>query len=386
MIVVAGHLCLDVIQDLGAFAMLDPGALVEVNPASFSTGGAVANVGLALARLGCRTTLFGRTGDDVFGGLLRAHLARGMDAADSRDDTVVVPGEATSYTIVLNPRQGDRTFLHHAGCNDAFTASDLQPERWPDARVLHFGYPPLMRGIYGDGGAALAARFAQIRSRGVLVSLDMAMPDAAGPSGRADWRAFLANVLPHVDLFLPSWEETVFMLGEDRTAVKPTTAALADVAARLLEFGPALVGLKLGDHGLYLRTAGAGRTRRAGRDGLPRGWAGREVLSPNFDVVTRGTTGAGDATIAGLLVALEAAEPLEEAATVASAVGACSVEGADAVGGVLPLGEVARRRNGGWRRVPSLVAARDGNAHASGGWRRHEPSGVLLGPEDGGGS
>ena len=70
--------------------------------------------------------------------------------------------------------------------------------------------------------------------------------------------------------------------------------------------GPAVVGLKLGPAGLYVRTCGAAawhdRGRAAPRD--PAAWSARELWSPCFEASAVGTTGAGDATIAGYLAAL----------------------------------------------------------------------------------
>ena len=89
--VVAGHICLDVIPDLSVHpefrleALLRPGHLVEIGPAAFSTGGPVSNTGLALHRLGIRTLLMGKVGNDLFGQAVRQivasydpHLAEGM--------------------------------------------------------------------------------------------------------------------------------------------------------------------------------------------------------------------------------------------------------------------------------------------------------------------
>lgn len=62
----AGHICLDVIPAFkqGAASLgelLVPGKLVDVGPAVLATGGAVANTGLALHRLGVHTRLISRT-------------------------------------------------------------------------------------------------------------------------------------------------------------------------------------------------------------------------------------------------------------------------------------------------------------------------------------
>ena len=99
-------------------------------------------------------------------------------------------------------------------------------------------------------------------------------------------------------------------------------------------------------------------------------WLGVEVLAPCFEPdVLAGTTGSGDATIAGLLAALlRGADPLA-AATAATAVGACSVEAPDSTSGIPSWEQVAARIASGWRRrdtSPGLGADLDGAGDASG--------------------
>ena len=125
-VVVAGHISLDLYPRLLGPATLEPGRLVGVGPATISTGGVVANTGVALHRLGVRVRLVGKVGSDLFG---RAVL----DALASRDselasDMIVSPGDVTSYTIVINPPGDDRSFLHCPGANQSFSAQDVRDE------------------------------------------------------------------------------------------------------------------------------------------------------------------------------------------------------------------------------------------------------------------
>ncbi len=193
-IVVAGHICLDVIPALNEAPDLRPGGLVVVGPAALSTGGAVGNVGLALHRLGVPVRLMGKIGDDLFGravlDVLRAHDPR------LADGMIVVPGETTSYSIVVNPPGVDRTFLHCPGANETFRAADVPLDRLAGARILHFGYPPLMRRLYADGGAELHALLAAVRGCGLVTSLDLCAPDPHSEAGRVDWAALLAPLCP----------------------------------------------------------------------------------------------------------------------------------------------------------------------------------------------
>ena len=240
--IVAGHICLDVIPEIPSMDLrvhLRPGALVEIGKVTLSTGGTVSNAGRALHRLGVNTGLMGKVGDDPFGRIILELL--NQDDPALAEGMIVSPGEVTSYTLVISPKDYDRTFLHCAGANHTFGADDVNYAHLEGVRLFHFGYPPLMARMYADEGAQLADMFRRIKALGVITSLDMAMPDPTGPSGQVDRRRVLEHTLPHVDLFLPSLDETVYMLRRDSSS-----AEISDVAGELLAMGTGAVGLKVG--------------------------------------------------------------------------------------------------------------------------------------------
>src|SRR5438309_2015186 len=78
-VIVAGHICLDILPDFTQHTpeseMLVPGKLTTVGPATLAIGGAVANAGLALHRLGVSTRLVGKVGNDHLGRLI-LHMLR----------------------------------------------------------------------------------------------------------------------------------------------------------------------------------------------------------------------------------------------------------------------------------------------------------------------
>ena len=385
--VVAGHLCLDLIPDLSPLgeaslaALLRPGQLLEVGPLAVSTGGSVSNTGQALHILGMRTRLMGKLGDDPLGALVRQVVnARGEGLADGM---IIDPEAATSYTVIVSPPGTDRIFLHAPAANHTFGADDVRYDVVAQARLFHFGYPPLMRRFYADGGTELVTMFRRVRELGVTTSLDMALPDPASHAGRADWRAILTDVLPWVDVFLPSIEEILFMLRPDTyealveqadgESLLPwvTPALLSDVSAELVAMGARVVGLKLGDRGLYLRTAEAATLAAMGAAAPADAadWAGRELWAPCFQAQVVGTTGAGDATIAGFLAALLRGLGVKEAVRMAVGVGACNVEAADAVGGLRSWEATVERIAAGWAQHPLAVDAA--------GWRWDAEVGVC---------
>lgn len=386
-----GHLCIDIIPGfppppLGAPPVdwFRPGRLFNVGAPTIGTGGSVSNTGLSLHRLGVPTRLVARIGDDPLGSLILERIAsRGKDLVRG---IRVVAGETTSYSVVLNPPGIDRIFYHCPGANDTFGGADVDDAVLEGAGIFHFGYPPLMRRIYTDGGISLARLFARARERGALASLDMSLPDPASESGRVDWKAFLDRVLPHVDVFVPSIEELLFMEdratydrlapgGGDAMIRSVTLAQCSALAERALRRGVSVVLIKLGDRGAYLRTAPAAALLAAPSSARAGGaWKGRELHVPVFHVASvAGTTGAGDATIAGFLASIAKGSSAEEALTMAVAVGACCVEAPDATSGIRPWDETVGRIRSGWRRAPATVP--------ESGWSRG-PDGTWHGPND----
>ena len=312
-VVCCGHACLDVIPRMLSPDLPAPGGLAEVGPADVSTGGSVSNTGLALHALGVRTRLVARVGDDPFGREVR----RRYDAAGVDHALATVAGGTTSYTVVLSPPGGDRRFLHCPGLNAGFTDADVPDAALAGARLMHFGYPPVMRAMCADGGAPLARLFGRARAMGLLTSLDLCGVDPASWAGRVDWPGLLGRVLPLVDVFLPGADELADTLGD----------------ADPLSLGCAAVVVKDGERGLRVRTSPA-----AGRLGA--GWGGRDFRATTYVVPVAGTTGAGDATIAGFLAGLVRGETIDTSADLASAAGARCVTAADATSGLCGLDDL----------------------------------------------
>ncbi|MEI7832555.1 MAG: PfkB family carbohydrate kinase [bacterium] len=338
-VVVAGHVCLDIFPDLPVQPdhvwQLVPGMLRQVGPARLAPGGVVANTGLALHRLGLRPRLVGAVGRDLFGqAVLEAFQAH--DSALT-EYMLVREDAATAYAVVLSPPGMDRMFLAHTGANDTFSPDDLTDAHLAGARMLHVGYPPLLRRTYVDGGTALRDCFRRAKRLGLVTSLDMSLPDPASESGQVEWVAWLATVLPETDVFLPSLEELVFMLDRPRWLAGGdllNDGTVPRMAARLLDMGVGTIVVKLGAQGLYAQTAV------------------RAIHAPCFRVAVQGTTGAGDCTVAGFLAGIIHGYTLDECATLAVGAGACCVEAVDAFSGLIDLEILQRRISAGWERHP----------------------------------
>jgi sugar/nucleoside kinase (ribokinase family) len=310
--------------------------------------------------LGITTQLLGKIGDDLFGQTICQIIDSYSENLTER--LIVDSSGGTSYTIIINYPGVDRIFLHSPGVNDTFQIDDIPYQALEHARLFHFGYPPLIRSTFVNNGAALAEIFRRAKQIGVTTSLDMAFPDPSSEAGHADWHSILESVLPYVDIFMPSVEEILFMIRrktyEEMCAaisdsnILPliTPEILSDVSQELFEMGTRIVGLKLGYRGLYLRTGNSALIKLMGRacPSNPDTWASKELWAPCFKVKVAGTTGSGDATIAGFLAALLRDLSMEESLQLAVAVGACNVEAVDALSGICSWEATRARLAAGW--------------------------------------
>lgn len=368
-VIVAGCVCIDIspefrggrVADIGE--LLRPGKLIETGKATISPGGAVSNTGLALKALGEDVVLMARIGDDLLGDTLSGIMAKyGVE-----DSMIRAPGEDTAYSVVLAIPGIDRIFLHDPGANHTFCADDIPQDGLSDAAIFHFGYPPLMRTMFKDGGDELIKVMSKAKEAGCITSLDMAMADPESEAGKADWPSILKKVLPLTDIFVPSFEELLFMLDRGRYDALKAEAGKDDIteildldrdirplADKCMAMGVKILLLKCGVPGLYLRTAdkesltaisemtGIDASKWSGCDAFERSYVTEKVVS---------ASGAGDTSIAGFLAGILHGESPEDCLHIAAAAGALSVTEYDAVSAILPLADIKAKIKAGWDKI-----------------------------------
>ena len=358
-VIVAGHICLDLVPAFEPDGQTDfsemfvPGRLIQVGESVLSSGGAVSNTGIALRQLGVPAQLMAKIGDDLFGRGLTEILEPYKEGLE-----LIVDGKtSTSYSYVIAPPGVDRFFIHNPGANSTFCAADLDFDLISRTDLFHFGYPSLMRRLYLDNGAEFTALMRKVKEKGVTTSLDLALPDPESESGRLDWEQILSAALPFTDFFFPSIEEILFMLDRPLfdaiTAEMNATGAgfidiydmhnLAELSAKILGMGCAVVVIKLGKKGLYMRTSDAERLAAAGRGAPddPASWANRQIFAPSYFVAKiESTSGAGDASIAGVLAGILHGQSPEKSLQLGCAVAAQKIQVRKSFGGITPLADV----------------------------------------------
>lgn len=364
-IVVAGAVCLDITPQFARGRRYDlrqclqPGKLVQTQGVTISAGGAVANTGLALQRLGARTHLMYMVADDPFGAMVTQQLTAAGVPATRR----VTDAAATGYSVVLALPGYDRIFLHDVGANDVLDDRAFDYDVIRQACIFHFGYPQSMRQFYTGGAQALVRMYRRIHALGVATSLDMAMADAGSESARVDWGAVIRQVLPDVDVFAPSLEEVCAAVDPAQYAAW-NARAMADgrafvqivpkgyveaLADRLIDWGGRVVLIKCGERGMYLRTAAQEALDTVGGGLSLRGWGAQRIWQPCFRVdEVKSGTGAGDTSIAGFLCAMQRGNSPRRCVQLAAATGACCVTAYDALSGLDTLDAIALRVDAGW--------------------------------------
>jgi sugar/nucleoside kinase (ribokinase family) len=277
--------------------MPERGRLALVERMELHAGGCAANTGIGLAKLGVKTAIIGKVGDDGFGDFLVNRFASyGINTEGVVRDCVA----ATSATMVLVHGDGERSFLHYLGANASLLYEDIDKKRMLDTKILHIAGALVMPGIDGEPVAALLR---EAKEAGVTTALDTVW-DATG-----QWMAKVAPCLPYVDYLLPSYEEARMLAGG---LEKPE-----EIAAFLIDTGASTVGLKLGVRGSYFLSCD-----------------GSSFHLPILPVRAVDALGAGDAFVAGFLAGLARGWDVEHSARLATAVGACCVTALGATTGV----------------------------------------------------
>lgn len=300
-VLLAGHLCLDLIPTLPGPPSLVPGDLWTTGPLTLQPGGCLANTGTALLDLGVPVALCADVGDDDSADTLRSLMqARGFDVSGLRRTR-----GSTSYSVVVQPPGEDRTFWHHVGANASFDGSGV---RCGTERILHIGYPTLLPALVGEDGAPLLELLRRGHTHGLATSVDLAVVSSPTDATRRLWRTVLPRVLPEIDVITPSFDDLATALGDTGTT-SPTPESLRTEARTLVDRGASIALVSGGSAGFGLATGDAARFAAAGPAiaGLSADWHSVSFTAPAAPVTghaATATTGAGDSATAGFLAAL----------------------------------------------------------------------------------
>lgn len=265
---------------------------VDGEPVRLLPGGVVLNQLGWAAALGLRTGIFGRQADDEHGRLLRQAMAR---SGIERDLTLCAG--ASSFAEIFVDDAGGRAIYMAPGTTATTTAAHVRGDHAAFVRraarlSTEVSQLPLE-------AALEALRLAREAGIPTVVDLDVPPSDALA-SGLGD-EALLRRVLESADL------------------LKPSKSAARELAAR--------AGADTGEMARALRARfGAAVVVTDGEAGCAIAAEGFTGFVPAHRVKALDTTGAGDAFLGGLLVALHHGLGWEDAGRLANACGAACVE------------------------------------------------------------
>ena len=283
-IVVIGSLNMDVV----AIAPRIPveGETIIGNKYFTEPGGKGANQAYAAAKLGGKTAMLGRIGDDDFGRRMRDNVASvGCDVSGLKS----VPG-ASGVALIFVSETGQNSIIVVPGANDQLTAADVDAE----AAALDGAGIVLLQLENPVAAVAAAARLG--KQKGARVILDPA-PAPAVP--------LPPELLRIVDIVTPNETEAAILAGLPPGRLNPEQAEA--LAKQLQGMGAHTVIMKLGDQGCLL-------VEPTGVTYIP---------APKVTAVD--TTAAGDTYNAALAVSLSEGLPLKDACRFAVYASALSV-------------------------------------------------------------
>ncbi len=282
-ITIAGELNLDLIlYGLPAHMQLE----VEILASGFraTLGSSSAIVAHNAALLGARVAFTSLIGTDDFGSIaLRRLTAAGVDTSHVlRHDTL-----PTGVTILL-PHGAERHILTYPGTIAELTIADLDLDFLTQARHFHLSSLYLQRGLH----AGLPDLFRHLKQAGLTISMD------TNDDPEDHWSAPLYDLLPYVDIFLPSESEILRI-----TKAADVHSAIAALSSKV----PTII-VKRGPRGALVHHTG------------------HNTEVPPLTVVPVDTIGAGDSFDAGFLRAFLEGKDIITCAQAGNITGALSTQ------------------------------------------------------------
>jgi sugar/nucleoside kinase (ribokinase family) len=386
-IVAAGHTCLDLIPAFTIKGTVDkmtdvlvPGKMINMGQCVVVGGGPVTNAGVSIRRLGVKTELIGKIGNDDFG---KEILNWYEEHEDHFKGIKMVDGESTSYTIAICIPGIDRFYLHHCGANDTFGYDDMSFDLVERSKLMLFGYPPWMNKLYDNTGAELTRILKKTKELGTTTVLDLSIPDTSGYGDKIDWKAIMESWVPLTDIMVPSAEEVFYFLYKEKFLEKKanlgakesvldymTVQEISTLGKDLLEMGTAIAMVKCGHKGLYIRTGDKDQLQKLGAAGCAdlENWANRELWFPVYEEEKFvGALGSGDSAIAGFLSAFVWGHTIESCLRYANAAGSMNVTVPDGLTWNKGFDDLTKRIESGWK-TKELKITEDGWKFENGFW------------------
>ena len=238
-------------------------------------GGDVLNALVAASRMGGRSGFVTRVGADPFGAsLLRKWQAEGVDLAHAK----LIQGENGVYFISLSAGgERDFTYRRHGSAASTMVPEDLDEGYIASAACLLVS--GITQAISATAQATTLAACAVAKRHGVRVAFDPNYRERlwAGRGGLRAASAAMHEILPYVDLMLPSYPSDAALLLRPCDSAASAAAQFNDLGVELAQkCGAQGSGLML--DGSYVEVAPALASRVLDTTGAGDTWNGVYLL------------------------------------------------------------------------------------------------------------
>ncbi|SHK46519.1 carbohydrate kinase family protein [Paramaledivibacter caminithermalis] len=263
-IVCVGASVLDISTKIGR-RLPERGSLIFTDTVEISFGGCALNVASNLSRLGVRSKLITKVGNDMFGDSI-VNRCKELDIELQRTDRSEL---RTSLSQILLDETGDRRIIHNIGANKSFSKDDIDLDMISQYEYVYFG------GVLGMPliDEQLEYLFSELKTRNkeIKIILDVIYSENVYSLNE------VKRALKYVDYFVPNYSEA-------RSLSSKTS--LNSITEDLLELGVKNLIITLGEDGVCYRN--------------------HSLFGFHKAVATKvqDTTGAGDAFVAGLIYGL----------------------------------------------------------------------------------
>ncbi len=268
------------------YVAIENSSKLNVQEVKFFPGGSAANIACDLANIGMKTAYLGGIGNDASG---IACLA------DMRNHHVDVSGvktfddDSTAHSVILiNSRYKDRSILAYKGANDLFSPEDIPIEMVANTRCFAWTSLTSDKGIGAiKKGIEIAKQNGAIIAGAPSISIIKKRPDEA--------------------IALMKLSDITSLNDEELAALTGENDLLAGIK-KLKEWGLRTVNVTLGKEGQWIYD----------------GTTLVKTKPPKIHVSD--TTGAGDATMSGIIYGVLNKLSLHESAIIASSLSAMEIE------------------------------------------------------------
>lgn len=264
---------------------------------AMTTGGDAINEATIISRLGHRTALMSRIGDDAAGNFILTHCRKeNIDIQSLKQDTNV----DTSINVGLVTGDGERTFVtNRNGSLWKLDIDDVDFDRFSQAKLLSLASifnSPLL------DGQVLTEIFTRAKAHKLIICADMIKPRLN------ETLDDIRQALSYVDYLFPNLDEAKLLTGKE---------TLDDIADNFLDCGVKTVVIKTGKKGCFIKSADIKMT-----------------VPAVSGIIAIDTIGAGDNFASGFIAALLEGKSLHDCALFANATAAISVLSVGATTGV----------------------------------------------------